>query len=104
MKSFAPHAGRGLKRLHTNLDSRVCSFRPARGAWIETASRQPDAHQVPAFAPHAGRGLKHAVLPSPVGVYSAFAPHAGRGLKPRGAFTCPARYRFRPARGAWIET
>ena len=55
--------------------------RPARGAWIETATASPPTCW------RAGR-----------------APHGARGLKPT-AYQLPDNHRLsRPARGAWIET
>ena len=58
------------------------SFRPARGARIETM-RKITGHvgSVPAFAPHAGRGLKRSSSGGSQERQQTFAPHAGRGLK-----------------------
>ncbi len=40
------------------------SFRPARGAWIETGFDCQTHMSLTAFAPHAGRGLKLSVAKS----------------------------------------
>ncbi len=75
---FAPHAGRGLKR-------------------VNAADRKP----VHCFAPHAGRGLKR-VLQTVGGIsWLGFAPHAGRGLKREGFEDNQLEYMVSPrTRGA----
>ncbi len=78
---FAPLAGRGLKQYCGCGPDDRNTFRPARGARIETAHR---------FA----RPQRH----------GAFAPLAGRGLKPLVAVDPDHIPNFRPARGARIET
>ena len=78
--SFAPHAGRGLKHSPCLFVRDESHFRPARGARIETACTAARWQQRTTFAPHAGRGLKLRGNATAF-LTASFAPHAGRGLK-----------------------
>ena len=100
-------------------------YRPLRGAWIETPAIVVGGYRPPRIAPYGGRGLKR-MKPAQNASWSGIAPYGGRGLKrmiciPIGAQRCIAPYggrglklspsaaatacrRYRPLRGAWIET
>ncbi len=57
-----------------------------------------------AFAPHAGRGLKHNVNRVSLSVVR-FRPARGAWIETVGASVLQSiTWTFRPARGAWIET
>ena len=85
-------------------DLLIFCFRPARGAWIETAEAPRDCILRLSFAPHAGRGLKRQQSWLYFLRLQPFAPHAGRGLKQPINGPLRTEISFRPARGAWIET
>ena len=67
---FAPLAGRGLKLRNRRASIHFGSFRPARGARIETRQAPCEHTDTGAFAPLAGRGLKHAMSDDQFAAYS----------------------------------
>ncbi len=97
----APRGARGLKhRRLATVAIRRASSRPARGAWIETASRIRQLRErCCRRAPRGARGLKHVADRR---CQCRVAPRAGAWIETSSAsFPLAAS---RPARGAWIET
>ncbi len=53
-RSCAPHGARGLKQSETGQAEMIPRLRPARGAWIETASHSKINREI-SVAPRTGR-------------------------------------------------